>query len=133
MIVAPTGTVTLAGPKLKLSIFTSAPLAGLSPELAARFGLIPTVNTSAIAKTGTNPRTHLFLFIIFSPFEIFIESCDFRWITPAGNRQSRASANLGHNSHARFPARCAIDPRALSWGLAKAQYPARVEGKPWTT
>ena len=46
--VAPTGILTSVGPKLKLSIFTEAPAAALSPELTARSGKLPGISASAV-------------------------------------------------------------------------------------
>jgi hypothetical protein len=57
--------VMLVGPKLKLSILTSALLAGLSPGVAAMFGRIPTVRANAAARIAADPNIHLILFIFF--------------------------------------------------------------------
>jgi hypothetical protein len=61
--VVPGGMVMFAGPKLKLSILTVAPLAGLSPGLIARLGLVPFVQAKAVTTTAANPNIHLVLFI----------------------------------------------------------------------
>jgi hypothetical protein len=63
--VLPAGMVMAAGPKLKLSIFTSVPLLVVSPGLAAGLGLVPAVKANAIAKIAADPNIHLMLFIFF--------------------------------------------------------------------
>jgi hypothetical protein len=55
--------VMFAGPKLKLSILTVAPLAGLSPGLIAKLGLVPLVQAKAVTTIAANPNTHMILFI----------------------------------------------------------------------
>jgi hypothetical protein len=61
--VAPTGTVIVCGPKLKLSIFTSA-AAALS-LLAMTFGDPAHSNNIAIITGAVKLAIHMFLFVIF--------------------------------------------------------------------
>src|SRR5579864_3687216 len=113
-----------AGPKLKLSILTVAPDAGLSPALPARSGLPSGINVSAINTIVDNPRNQVIFFMAvpvrarFEPafFLLFSFETVLR-TTPATavNQQSPANGCLARNSHARCPARCAIDRPGLSW------------------
>jgi hypothetical protein len=61
--------VMVAGPKLKLSILTVAALAGLSPELMAKLGLVPLVQAKTVTMIAANPNIHLILLIYGSPLK----------------------------------------------------------------
>ena len=73
--VAPTGTVIVCGPKLKLSIFTSAPCEeGMS--LALTVGDPVSSNTIAISTVAARIATHTFLpfmVVFLSRFDVVIE------------------------------------------------------------
>jgi hypothetical protein len=62
--VAPTGTVSVCGPKTKLSIFTSA-LAAEPWSIAATLGDPADNSITAIITGAAKPATHPFFLVIF--------------------------------------------------------------------
>jgi hypothetical protein len=71
VIVVPAGIVTVAGPKLKLSIFISAALAGLSLVLPAKLGLAAARKASAVPRIAAIAQINLILFILFLLLKFF--------------------------------------------------------------
>jgi hypothetical protein len=67
-MVVPEGIVTVAGPKLKLSIFTSVGLDGFSPALPATLGLAAAPSARAIPRIPASAPNNLIFFIFLSPF-----------------------------------------------------------------
>jgi hypothetical protein len=63
--------VIIAGPKLKLSIFTSGPLGGLSLVLPAKLGLATAPNASAVVRIPAIAQINLTLFILFLLLKFF--------------------------------------------------------------
>jgi hypothetical protein len=64
--VVPTGTVSVAGPKLKLSIFTSTLEACACSALAARL-LEPANNAEAAITDAAKTKIHTLLLMMFLP------------------------------------------------------------------
>jgi hypothetical protein len=70
----PTDTVSVCGPKLKLSIFTSAALVAEGWSLAVTLGA-PASSSSAIMTGAAKPAIHmLFIVIVLIPF-LALSSC----------------------------------------------------------
>src|SRR4029077_2257904 len=59
----------VAGPKLKLSIFTSVPVAGLSLALTAALRLAPWAKVKAINIVPTNTKIPMIFFMFLSPLK----------------------------------------------------------------
>src|SRR6266436_9611516 len=92
----PTGTVSVAGPKLKLSIFTSA-VAGFSCALARIFFwptvIVPTPVASATVRTAIDTLLHMF----FLPFFQF---CRSDWFANLDNVRFKRASNRRPPRHA---------------------------------
>jgi hypothetical protein len=69
--VVPAGTVTVAGPKLKLSIFTSVFDAGGCPALATELREAPPIKATAAIPIAITTKLHTPLLMTIHPFYFF--------------------------------------------------------------
>src|ERR1700676_3791348 len=101
--VAPTGTVTVCGPKLKLSIFTPA---GAGEGRSAAVTLVDPANSSsaAIITGAATPASHIFFLVIFFfPFQVLSFLRDLLRLTGSLAVYPRVESTTGRGRHSLKP------------------------------
>src|ERR1700726_1670877 len=100
--VVPAATVSAVGPKLKLSIFTSAPDVGACAALAVK-PLESRTNCAAAKTIGVaKAKIHTRLLMILISFRFlsveFVARCSLAALKPAKSQPPRGPAGREHNS-----------------------------------